>query len=570
MSETIFVEIGLVIIVATLGAIAARFLKQPLIPAYLLAGVVVGPLLGLISDAHLILTLSEIGVVFLLFIVGLEFDFKKMRDVGVVTLVGGTLQIFLLFLVGFGVSTFFGLSYYEAMYLGFLVAFSSTMVLIKLLSDKKELDTLHGRLVLGLLVLEDILAIIALTVLSTTTGQTSVGNAVAFFVKGAILAVIVLVAWSFFLPRLFKKIANSMEVLFLSAISVCFVFSLLFSYVGLSASIGAFLGGILLGNLPYNVEIIGRVKPLRDFFATLFFASLGMQLTFTLSTNLYFLLAVFVVLIIIIKPLLFMVITSVFGYRKHPVFMAAIALSQVSEFGLIIMAQGAEIGVIGPELFSLSILLGIITIAVTTYYFNYDSWLYEFFKGPLSIFDRFSKGRHQMDFIPEGEHQDIVLCGYNRVGFGIFKKLQETRQTFIVVDFNPEVIRDLISQKIPCLYGDVGDLEVLERLEFKKRKMVISTIFDVPTNKLLIQKAREENSKIIIFVTAHHVEEAISLYDAGADYVILPHFLGGDHVSFILEDMGTDVSKLIKRKLTHIEELHHHHHKGHHGHRHHA
>ena len=339
---------------------------------------------------------------------------------------------------------------------------------------------------------------------------------------------------------------------------MCFLFSLMFHHVGLSTSIGAFIAGVLLGNLPYNIEIVGRVKPLRDFFATMFFASLGMQLIFIFST-----LVVFVLFVAIFKPFLFMFVSAMFGYRKHPVFMGGVALAQTSEFGLIIMAQGVALGVVGQDIFSLSILVAIATITITTYYLTYENRIYMVLKKALSFLDRYAR-QDGLDYLPEGEQPEIVMIGHNRVGYGIFRKLHATKKSFLVVDFNPEVIRDLIQQKIPCLYGDVGDLEILERLHLAKKKMIISTIYDEQTNKLLIRETRKVNAKALIFVTAYHVEEALALYNAGADYVILPHFLGGDHVSLILEDVEKDMTKIIQRKIEHIEELYNHHTRGHH------
>jgi len=330
---------------------------------------------------------------------------------------------------------------------------------------------------------------------------------------------------------------------------------MLFNYLGFSIAIGAFIAGVSLANLPYNIQIIGKVKSLRDFFSVMFFVSLGMELLLSTFDFILRPLVVLLLLVVIVKPLIIMFTTAFFGYKKRTSFLTSISLAQISEFSLIIVAQGLILGHISQEIFSLAVLLAIGTITLTTYFVKYENSIYGRISNYLNIFDKMTENKNELEYMPKKGKNEIILCGYNRIGYNIIKTLLKVKKRVLVVDFNPETIKSLISQKIPSLYGDVGDLEILERLNFKKAKMVISTIPTKMDNILLIRTARKENKNIMIFVTAGQIKEALQLYDAGADYVVLPHFLGGNHISLLIEDFTEDVNRIIEHKMKHIEEL---------------
>jgi len=281
---------------------------------------------------------------------------------------------------------------------------------------------------------------------------------------------------------------------------------------------------------------------------------LGMQLLLSTFNSILKPLAVMLLLVIFIKPLIVMFIVAFFGYKKRTSFMASISLAQISEFSLIMVAQGLLLGHISQEIFSLTVLLAIITITLTTYLMKFESALYSKLSGYLSIFDKISDSG-EMEYMPKEKRNEVILCGYNRIGYSIVKTLKKMKKSLLVVDFDPEIVRTLIGQKVPSIYGDIGDIEILKRLNFKKAKMVISTVPTTQDNMLLISMARKENKNIIIFVTASQIKEALELYDAGADYVILPHFLGGEHVSILIQDFTGSMNKIITHKLDHIREL---------------
>jgi len=574
MVDIVFLDIGIIIIMAAVAAFFAGKFKQPLIPAYIFAGLLIGPVFEIftgidwfnqllhlpagfriITDQNLIRTLSEIGIAFLLFMVGLEIDLKKLKDIEKVAAIGGFLQVAILFLIGLLIAYFMLYTPIEAVYIGLVVAFSSTMVIIKVLSDRKELDTLHGRIAIGILIVQDIIAIFALIVLG------SLGEHLLLRLSGSLFGGAALFLVAFFLSKfvfsgMFRFAAHSRELFFLLSISICFMFALFFNRLGYSIAIGAFVAGVSLGNLPYNFEIIGKVKSLRDFFATMFFVSLGLQLPLDNVLQLLLPLVVLMLAVLIIKPLIFMILIGLFGYKKRTSFLTSLSLAQISEFSLILIAQGMLLGHISEQIFTVTILLAIATISLSSYFLKFEYKIYSWLSPELSIFERQRTQEDALEFVPKEKHE-VVLIGYDRTGYSVFHRLLKQKRKFLVIDYNPEIIKKLIKAKIPCIYGDAGSHEILDKIDFKSIKYLISTIPDHQTSLFIVKKAKRANEKVVIFVTTYQVDDALSLYDLGADYVILPHFLGGHHASVLLEEASKDITKLIKRKIKHIKELNH-------------
>jgi len=561
IESTVFFELTVIIILSTVGALFARACKQPLIPMYILVGLLIGPVLGFISDANVIKLFAEIGIAFLLFVVGLELDLKRIRSIGFVASVGGALQVWLLFLLGFAATFILGFSKIESVYIGLGLAFSSTLVVIKLLSDAKEIDTLHGRIIIGVLLMQDIIAVFAMSLLNFETGF-SPAFLITALAKGLVLFGLAIFLSRFLFPQLFRFAARSGELLLLLSLSVLFAFSALSVAMGFSIVIGGFLAGLTLANLPYNFEIIGKVKPLRDFFAILFFVSLGMQVVFNGVGNMLIPAIVLFLFVIILKPLIIMILTNIFGYANRTSFLTAVSLAQISEFGLIIAQQGLFLGHISQEILSLIVVIAILSIATSTYYIKYDNKLFQILAKVLKPLEYFGK-KHREIRVAKPRKYSVLVVGCDRIGFGIVKTIKKMRKKYLVVDYNPEVIKRLMNQRIPCLYGDIGDIEILERIRLPDVKMVVSTIPILDLNRILLKVIRRKNKKALVFLTANNVDEALSLYEHGADYVILPHFLGGDHVSVLMQESVQNIKKLLDRKSTHIKELKHRMHLGH-------
>ena len=549
----IFSQIGIMFIISAAGAFVARLIRQPLIPAYILAGILLGPVFGIITGSDVIITMSEIGIAFLLFVVGLEMNIRKIKDIGLFAIVGGTMQMAFVFIAGFWIALLIGFVKIEAIYIGLIVAFSSTMIVVKILSDRREIDTLHGRIIIGILLMQDIIALFVLSLLAT--GDSFQPLAILFSIlKGFGLFALAFISSEVLFPPIFKFAARSQELLFLVSLGVCFLFSIALSYAGFSIIIGAFIAGISLANLPYNIEIIGRVRSIKDFFATLFFVSLGLELVLTNLRSIILPLIMFSFVVLIVKPFIIIVICAVARYTKRNSFLASISLAQISEFSLIIVAEGLLLGHVSRDLFSLTVLLAVITITATSYLMQFELKIFSFLSKYLTPFDM-AATTEQLQYIPENLEYDFILIGYDRIGYGIFKMLEKARKTFLVVDFNPDIVKKLAIKKIPCLYGDIGDPEILERLNLKKTGFVVSTVPGVEDNIIIIKKVKHENPRAAVFVTATVIDEALILYKEGADYVILPHFLGGERVSSLIEEIKGDHKKLNITKLEHITDL---------------
>ncbi len=555
LSSSLFFSIGLIIIFATFLAYLIKLIKQPLIPAYILAGVILGPLgLDLIHDPDAIKSLSEIGIAFLLFIVGLEIDIKKLRAVSLVSTFGGILQVVLTFLFGMIIAVLLGFNTITSVYVGLIVAFSSTMVVVKLLSDKEELDTLHGRIILGILIIQDLLVILALSIMSIFQNFTYM-YLLSAIGKGIFMVIISILACRYVLPPIFRFAARSKELFFLLAISVCFCFSLLAHFMDFSIAIGAFIAGLGLASMPYSMDIIGRVTSLKDFFATIFFISLGMQLV-VLGMDMIWPLVLIVLFVILLKPLIIMLITSFFGYEKRTSFLTSMSLGQVSEFSLVMVTLAYyQFQQVSQEFFSMIILLTIITITLTSYTIKHEDKLYRKLSKFLVIFEKLSIDRKRLSYKGKNHNPQIILFGCHRMGHIFLEAFQKIHKSILVVDFNPEIINSLIKKKIPCLYGDITNVEVLENLGLDKVKMIISTVPHDADNEFLINYVKDKNPKIKVFVTSNHTQQGLDLYEAGADYVILPHVIGGRKVSRFLVDVIKGVKQLKEIRKKHLKQL---------------
>lgn len=552
--NSIFFDIGIMIIVATIGGFLARLLKQPLISFYIIMGILVGPILGIVRDMAIVDVLSEIGIAFLLFIVGIELDLKRLKDVGAMASVGALAQMIVSFLLGFGIFSAMGFATMPSIYAGIVLMFSSTMVVIKLLSDKTQLDTLHGRIVIGTLLIQDIVAVVLLSIIGHT-GTFSMLSLVFSVLQGLLLFIVAIFFSKVLFPQLFKFAAKSQELFFLLSITVCFIFSLVFTWVGFSIAIGAFVAGLMLGNLPYNVEIVSKVKNLRDFFATVFFVSMGVKLTFHTLADYAIPFVVLLALTVLVLPFITYLITLLFGYNRKVSFLVAISLSQVSEFALIAIHEGMSAGHVDQGFLSLVIMVALASIVATAYLMKFEDKIYRKIMPFLKFFDKIIGRKKQFEHhIPHTTH-NVVLLGYDRIGSRIYKSLKKLNKDVMIVDFNPEIISHLMEQGVPCLYGDVGDDEVIEKMHLKQVSLVVSSIPNHRDTLLLIQRVKRVNPHAKIIVTAYIVEEALLLYDAGADYVILPHLLGGEHAGVLLENVSNDLDQLISTKLNHIDEL---------------
>jgi Kef-type K+ transport system membrane component KefB len=550
--QNLLFDLGLIFIAAALISLIARVFRQPLIPAYILAGLIIGPIgFKFIHDVEIINQISEIGIMFLLFLVGLELELKKLRNLGWVTIATATLQIVLTFLAGFFIGQLLGFDSINAVYIGMIVAFSSTMIVIKLLFDKKELNTLHGRIILGILFIQDIFVIFALTLFGSTSTFTWTAI-LPILAKFLVLISLVYIINRFIAYRMFRLAAKSAELLVVLSVGILFFFALIAYIFGFSVAIGAFLGGITLANLPYSASLVARISSLKDFFATIFFVALGLQLAVPNLSLILQPLIILLMIVLIFKPLVIMTSLSALGYDKRNSFASALSLAQISEFGLILVLSVENIS---EELFTITILLGVITIALTSYLMKYDLFIYTKVSRFLTIFEKLSRKKRHIGHEYKS-HKKVILFGASRMGQIFLKSMvKRVKKSVLVVDYNPDLLEKLMKKKIASIYGDMSNPEVLKRINFSRAKVIISSVPKVSDNLALLKHLKEIKSKALKFVTAQNLEDSFVLYDAGADYVIIPTIMSGERVAHLLEEFSEDRKGLNKIKREHLKHL---------------
>src|SRR3989338_1566354 len=556
MVEEVLVSLSLIIAVAAILTVLARIIRQPPIIAYLFAGILVGPLaFNMInpasSSSELISVFAHIGVAFLLFIVGLSLDFRVLKEIGKVSAVVGIAEIIIVSGIGFLLAIGLVFSNISALYLGAIFAFSSTVVVVKILSDKKEIDTLHGRIALGILIVEDFVAAIALMIVPLMDSQGDI-----YLMLGKILGAVALIAGIFIISGLFLKrvldyLARNQEALFLFGIAWALVLATIFNSLGFSLEIGALIAGMSLASSKYTLELGGKMKPLRDFFVVLFFVFFGSQLTPDINGELIRNAVIFSLFVFLGKPLIVMSLLRMFGYKKRTNFLTGASLAQISEFSLILALLGFNLGYLSQEVMNLPILISLITIGLSSYSIYYSRWIFSRISRGLGIFE----GKKHRNLIEDAKKFDIVLFGYHRIGYKVLQELKRLGKSFVVIDYNPKVILALSKEGINCIYGDAEDKGFLMEIGLEKAKLVISTIPEEPVNKSILEYLNRTNAKSVFIATVEYGRNALDLYASGADYVIVPHHLGGEYAAHMIAKFKTNKKEYGKIRKKHIGEL---------------
>ncbi len=553
-SEIIIFDLAVILILATILAMIAKSLKQPLIPAYVLAGLVIGPLvLGFVKNVELIQAFSEIGIAFLLFTAGLEISFRKIKEANIkkIALIA-ILQMVIIFGIAFALKGFLDLTALQAAYIGVILAFGSTMVDIKLLADSGEIVTLHGRLVLGILLFQDLIAIIAIVVF--TTGGFALAPLAIAFSKLLGIVLFAMLLQKFVLGKIFRFAARSSELLFLSSLGVLFLFVILAFVSEISIVIGAFIAGVSLANSPFKIELESRISPLRDFFAILFFVALGMQIIFAgISTRIVLFIALLVGAFIV-KPFVTFALLRFTGYRQKTSFETASSLAQLSEFSLIIGMLGVTLGVLDMSIFSTVILATIISMSITPYFIGYKEAAYKLFRYPLSLF-KFLPTHEVLHYEATGK-EETLLIGAHRVGGVFLRRLLKNKEKLLVVDYNPEIIKHLIDKKVPCIYGEITSPDLFSKIATNNLKTVISTIPNYRENAYILKVMKEKNPKARVIVTGARISETLKLYKKGADYVITPKILAGEELSKVITSQENSIKKYKKMHLKNLKDVH--------------
>ena len=454
--------------------------------------------------------------------------------------------------LGYFLCLFLGFSKIVSLYISVALTFSSTIIIMKLLSDKDSLEKLYGKISIGFLLVQDLAAILILIVVSSLSNGFSGGSLIFSTVfKGILLFAILYPIGHFVLPRFTNFFAKSQEFLFIFAVSFGFGLSLLFLYAGFSLEVGALFAGIMLSMSSYSFEISSKLKPLRDFFIISFFIVLGSRMVFSDISNLILPAIILSLFILIGNPIVVMALMGLLGYSKKTGFMAGLTVAQISEFSLILISFGVSSGKLSGQILSFVTIIGLFTIAGSTYMIIYSEKIFKFLENFLSIFER--KKIKEKEILRK--KYDYVLLGYNRIGFSIVKSFSKITKRFLVVDYNPEVVRDLKLEGINAVYGDVEDSEFLEDLEIFKAKVIVSTVPEKETNSLILDVLKRNKSKAITILTGRQIQDAFDLYASGANYVILPHFLGGEYTADLILKAKSNLKVYDKACRTELKIL---------------
>jgi Kef-type K+ transport system membrane component KefB len=521
--ESVFEQVAAVLAVCIAAGVLALLLRQPLVVGLIAAGIAVGPeALGLVEASTEIELLADIGISLLLFVVGLKLDVRLVRQLGPVALATGVGQIVFTSAFGFLIAVGLGFDVVPAVYIAVALTFSSTIIIVKLLTDKRELDDLHGRIALGFLIVQDIgviLAMILITAIGTGDGDL-VGQFVGVVARGAILVVAVVVLARYVLPRVVHLLARQAELLVLGAVGYAVAMAAVAVLLGFSEEVGAFLAGMSLASSAYREAISGRLSTLRDFLLVFFFIDLGTRFELTAAADQVVPALLFSLFVLIGNPIIVMVIMGALGYRSKVSFKAGLTVAQISEFSLILVALGASLGQVGDDVVGLVTAVGLVTISASTYLIYGSDRIYGWLAPMLRVFERASPTA-SLELADEALEPEYVVIGVGRFGRTVLEELRDRGDAVLGVDFDPRSVQSR-TWDVPVVYGDAEDPDLPERLPLHRTLWVVSTLRALEANLQLLHALRHHGYACRVAVSADTEEDERRLREAGADVTIRP------------------------------------------------
>ena len=551
---TVFNEIALIIAIGTGVALLMRILKQPLIIGHIITGIIVGPsVFDLVKSEETITVFANLGIALLLFIIGLGLNPKVIKEVGKAAVVAGTVQIMFTTMLGYFASLALGFGQTEAILIGVALAFSSTIIILKLISDKKEQTRLYAKLSVGVLLIQDIVATIALLLLSSSGSDSGFSGAdfALLGIKASLAMLVMFVVAVEILPRFTKLIAGSQEFLFLFALGWGLGLASAFEIVGFSLEVGALLAGVGLATQTYAQEISSRLKPLRDFFVVVFFIFLGTELVLDDVLSVVVPAVLLSAVVLVFNPIIISTVLGLLGYTRKISFKVGVGMAQISEFSLVFAIIAEKQGRIESSTLSILTLVGLITIAISTYMITYADQLYAYLENNFKMFERRKVDLGQK----EAASYPIIMFGYKKGGAEYISTFKTMKKKFVIVDYDPQVIDEIEQRKYHYIYGDATDMELLDEVGAESAKLVVSTITEHETNMFLTKHVREINPKAVIICHSDTVEETLELYEHGASYVIMSHTIGSEKIGSFLKRKGLSSSEFQKFREKHVSNL---------------
>ena len=543
----VFGEFALLLLMSAAAGALALWLRQPVLIAYIVIGIVAGPaVLGLVTAHDQIDLLAQVGVAILLFVVGLKLDLQHIRHIGPVALATGLGQLAFTIIIGFGLILLMGKGVMEALYVAVALTFSSTIIIVKLLSDKREIDSLHGRIAVGFLIVQDLAVVLAMMVMSAMRGGAGDGGEVTLLafagslvLRIGVAAVGMYLLMRHVLPRVVDRMAKSQELLLIFAIAWGTGLAALGEWAGFSKEAGAFLAGFSLASTHYRDAINARLTGIRDFMLLFFFIDLGSKLDFSTLGGELWPAAVLSLFVLVGNPLIVMAIMGYMGYRKRTGFLCGLTVAQISEFSIIFVAMGISLGHVDTGALGLTTLVGVVTIALSTYMILYSHPLYERLAPWLDGFERrrpfrelaVATERHDL------KEADVIVFGLGRYGGRLALGLKEAGLKVLGVEFDPEVARAMRRRGLAVRYGDGEAAEFMESLPLARTRWVISTLPDVASNRGLLQALREHHFPGEVAIVAREEADGLALKQLGAPTILYPLRNAVDYAIETLADL---------------------------------
>jgi len=504
MVESSFVSVALILALAVAGGAIAKLLRQPVVVSFIVVGILAGPTaFNLVEGADEIRLFAKFGIAILLFLVGLKLDFHMIRSTGKVALIAGLSQVAFTAAVGFGLAVLFGFETTTALYIAVALTFSSTIIIIKLIGDKRELDTLYGRIAVGILIVQDILVVAAMVVIVTigTPGEGSVvTDLVVTLASSAVFLGVAAFASRFVLEKVLDWISKSPELTLLFGVAWAIVLAAISTLIGLSMEIGAFVAGVSLASTAYRESLGARMVSLRDVMLLFFFIELGASLTFADALGQLWPAIVLSVFVLVGKPLIVFTIMGWMGYRSITSFRTGVALAQISEFSLILIALGFSLGQVDSAVLSLVTLVAVFTITVSSYFILYTDKLYSMMQGFMHLFER---GKAEaVDEESQSLSFDAIVVGSGRFGSEVISGLISSGSSVLAVDLDPDALARAREIGAETLFGDVGDPDFAKMLPMHQSDTLICTAPDRSTNTLLLGSIKSLGYEGKIYLTA--------------------------------------------------------------------
>jgi Kef-type K+ transport system membrane component KefB len=562
--------VSLSLIAAAVLALVARRLGQPLILGYVVAGAVLGPHIGLgaVTDEEAIELIGEIGLILLLFIIGLEISIPRLMQAGRSILVSGLLQFPIcaaLAWIAFGGTAARTGGPFDRLYLAVAVSLSSTLIVVKLLSDKFEIGTFGGRVTLGILVFQDLWAI-AFLALQPNLQNLRPALLLRSAAAGVGLVLVAIVLARYVLPRLFRAIAMSPELLLVTAMAWCFLMSGAAGWGGLSREMGALVAGMVIAAFPYGTEVVARLSGVRDFFVTLFFVALGLKIPEP-SGGLLLLAAAVTAFVVVSRFLAIFPIFAVLRLDSRTAGVVSINIAQISEFSLVIVTLGAGYGHVSHGVSSLVLYALLLTAVLSTYGILFNHVLATALARGLASLGLVGRraaaapGAAERGEGHEVEERDLFLLGVSREGLAFLEHLERQhpamKERIVAIDFNPETLERLRADGVEAHYGDISNAETLRHAGIANAAVVVSGISDWflkgTDNVRLLRQARSLAPRALVVVTADSLVRARHLYTQGADYVLIPPALAAEHLYELLRDASPEA--LAEARVRQATEL---------------